>query len=234
MIYQHLIGCVRFSYISLITFNKRNTSHLNCVDRYDGKFVIALAFKERNNMKKVTKNVIVSFGAAALLLAGGIETGYAASNWQGHANMVQTESNLDKLATQLSKDKTALTSEQQALQKDKNDQADLQKKLAEAESEEKTLQDQHTKDQQQIAADKTDIQKKIQEKIDGIRDEAQRDNDRVNEKQKEVDALEKKVSDLSSQLAKQKPSDSDTAQAIQDAQDLRDKSDQLVNQYVEK
>ena len=224
MIYQHLIG---FSYISLITFNKRNTSHLNCVDRYDGKFVIALAFKERNNMKKVTKNVIVSFGAAALLLAGGVETGYAASNWQGHANMVQTESNLDKLATQLSKDKTALTSKQQALQQDKNDQADLQKKLAEAESEEKTLQDQHIKDQ-------ADIQQKIQQKIDGIRDQAQRDNDRINEKQKEVDDLEKKVSDLNSQLAKQKPSDSDTAQAIQDAQDLRDKSDQLVNQYVEK
>lgn len=148
--------------------------------------------------------------------------------------MMQTESNLDELATQLSKDKTALTSKQQALQQYKNDQADLQKKLAEAESEEKTLQDQHTKDQQQIAADKTDIQNKIQEKIDGIRDQAQRDNALVNKKQKEVDDLKKKVSDLSSQLAKQKPSDSDTAQAIQDAQDLRDKSDRLVNQYVEK
>lgn len=224
MIYQHLIGCVLFSYISLITFNKRNTSHLNCVDRYDGKFVIALAFKERNNMKKVTKNVIVSFGAAALLLAGGVETGYAASNWQGHANMVQTESNLDKLATQLSKDKTALTSKQQALQQDKNDQADLQKKLAEAKSEEKKLQEK----------DQADIQQKIQDKVDAINDQVQRDNERVNEKQKEVDALEKKVSDLKSQLAKQKPSDSDTAQAIQDAQDLRDKSDRLVNQYVEK
>ena len=141
--------------------------------------------------------------------------------------MVQTESNLDKLAAQLSKDKTALTSKQQALQQDKNAQADLQKKLAEAESEKKTLQDQHTKDQ-------ADIQQKIKEKIEGILDQVKRGNERVNEKQKEVDALEKKVSDLSSQLAKQKPSDSDTAQAIQEAQDLRDKSDQLVNQYVEK
>lgn len=178
-------------------------------------------------MKKVTKNVIVSFGAAALLLAGGVETGYAASNWQGHANMMQTESNLDELATQLSKDKTALTSKQQALQQYKNDQADLQKKLTEAESEKKTLQDQHTKDQ-------ADIQQKIQQKVDGIRDQAQRDNALVKEKENEVDDLKKKVSDLSSQLAKQKPSDSDTAQAIQDAQDLRDKSDRLVNQYVEK
>mgnify|MGYP001375752797 CR=1 FL=1 len=177
-------------------------------------------------MKKIANTTIVSFGAVALLL-GGAGVGYTASNWQGHANMMQTESNLDELATQLSKDKTALTSKQQALQQYKNDQADLQKKLAEAESEEKTLKDQHTKDQ-------ADIQKKIQEKIDGIRDQAQRDNDRVNEKQKQVDDLEKKVSDLSSQLAKQKPSDSDTAQAIQDAQDLRDKSDRLVNQYVEK
>lgn len=141
--------------------------------------------------------------------------------------MVQTESNLDKLANQLIKDKNNLESAQQELQQAKNAQADLQKKLAEAESEKKTLQDQHTKDQ-------ADIQNKIQEKIDGIRDQAQRDNALVNEKQKEVDDLKKKVSDLSSQLAKQKPSDSDTAQAIQDAQDLRDKSDRLVNQYVEK
>ena len=177
-------------------------------------------------MKKIANTTIVSFGAVALLL-GGAGAGYAASNWQGHANMVQTESNLDKLATQLIKDKNNLESAQQELQQAKNAQADLQKKLAEAESEKKTLQDQHTKDQ-------ADIQNKIQEKIDGIRDQAQRDNGRVNEKQKEVDDLKKKVSDLSSQLAKQKPSDSDTAQAIQDAQDLRDKSDRLVNQYVEK
>lgn len=177
-------------------------------------------------MKKIANTTIVSFGAVALLL-GGAGAGYAASNWQGHANMVQTESNLDKLATQLIKDKNNLESAQQELQQAKNAQADLQKKLAEAESEKKTLQDQHTKDQ-------ADIQNKIQEKIDGIRDQAQRDNERVNEKQKEVDDLKKKVSDLSSQLAKQKPSDSDTAQAIQDAQDLRDKSDRLVNQYVEK
>lgn len=177
-------------------------------------------------MKKIANTTIVSFGAVALLL-GGAGAGYAASNWQGHANMVQTESNLDKLATQLIKDKNNLESAQQELQQAKNAQADLQKKLAEAESEKKTLQDQHTKDQ-------ADIQNKIQEKIDGIRDQAQRDNALVNEKQKEVDDLKKKVSDLSSQLAKQKPSDSDTAQAIQDAQDLRDKSDRLVNQYVEK
>ena len=177
-------------------------------------------------MKKIANTTIVSFGAVALLL-GGAGVGYTASNWQGHANMMQTESNLDELATQLSKDKTVLTSKQQALQQYKNDQADLQKKLEEAESEEKKLQDQHTKDQ-------TDIQKKIQEKIDGIRDQAQRDNALVNEKEQEVNDLKKKVSDLSSQLAKQKPSDSDTAQAIQDAQDLRDKSDRLVNQYVEK
>ena len=177
-------------------------------------------------MKKIANTTIVSFGAVALLL-GGAGAGYAASNWQGHANMVQTESNLDKLATQLIKDKNNLESAQQELQQAKNAQADLQKKLAEAESEKKTLQDQHTKDQ-------ADIQNKIQEKIDGIRDQAQRDNERVNEKQKEVDDLKKKVSDLSSQLAKQKPSDSDTAQAIQDAQDLRDKTVRLVNQYVEK
>lgn len=75
--------------------------------------------KKKNNMKKLTKTTIVSFGATALLL-GGAGTGYAASNWQGHANMVQIQINLDKLANQLSKNKTDLTDAQQALQQANN------------------------------------------------------------------------------------------------------------------
>lgn len=47
--------------------------------------------------------------------------------------------------------------------------------------------------------------------------------------------MNQKVSDLNNQLAEQKQSsDADMAQAIKDAQDTRDKSDQIVNQYVEK
>ena len=56
-------------------------------------------------MKKLIKTTIVSFGATALLL-GGAGAGYAASNWQGHENMLQIQTNLNKLATQLSKNKT--------------------------------------------------------------------------------------------------------------------------------
>lgn len=185
-------------------------------------------------MKKLTKTTIASLGAAALLL-GGAGVGYAASNWQGHANMVQIQINLDKLANQLSKNKTDLTNAQQALQQANNSQTDLQNQLAQAKSDYKALQDQRTADQNsfndQLAGKQAEIQQKIQE----IQDKIKEGNDKVADKQKEVDALNQKVSDLNTQLANQKQSsDADMAQAIKDAQDTRDKSDQIVNQYVEK
>lgn len=190
--------------------------------------------KKKNNMKKLTKTTIVSFGATALLL-GGAGAGYAASNWQGHANMVQIQINLDKLATQLSKNKTNLTSAQQALQQSNNTQADLQNQLAQAKSDYKVLQDQRTADQNsfndQLAGKQTEIQQKIQE----IQQKIQEGNDKVADKQKEVEDLNKKVSDLNNQLTNPNQSaNADMAQAIKDAQDTRDKSDQIVNQYVEK
>ena len=185
-------------------------------------------------MKKLTKTTIVSFGATALLL-GGAGAGYAASNWQGHANMVQIQINLNKLATQLSKNKTDLTIAQQALQQANNSQSDLQNQLAQAKSDYKALQDQRTTDQKsfsdQLAAKQTEINQKIQE----INQKIQEGKDKVADKQKEVDDLNKKVSDLTNQLTNQNHStDADMAQAIKDAQDTRDKSDQIVDQYVEK
>lgn len=185
-------------------------------------------------MKKITKATIVSLGAAALLL-GGAGVGYAASNWQGHANMVQIQINLDKLANQLSKNKTDLTNAQQALQQANNSQTDLQNQLAQAKSDYKALQDQRTADQNsfnnQLAGKQTEIQQKIKE----IQDKITEGDNKVADKQKEVNALNQKVSDLNNQLASQKQSnDADMAQAIKDAQDTRDKSDQIVNQYVEK
>lgn len=97
------------------------------------------------------------------------------------------------------------------------------------------LQDQRTADQNsfnnQLAAKQTEIQQKIQE----IEQKIQEGKDNVANKQKEVDYLNKKVSDLNNQLTNQNQStDADMAQAIKDAQDTRDKSDQIVNQYVEK
>jgi chromosome segregation ATPase len=185
-------------------------------------------------MKKLTKTSIVSLGAAALLLVGG-GAGYAASNWAGHANIVQIQLNLDKLANQLSKNKTDLTNAQQALQQATNGQSELQKQLDQAKNDYKALQDQRTADQNsfndQLAGKQAEIQQKIQE----IQDKIKEGNDKVANKQKEVDALNQKVSDLNNQLAEQKQSsDADMAQAIKDAQDTRDKSDQIVNQYVEK
>ena len=182
-------------------------------------------------MKKLTKTTIISFGATALLL-GGAGAGYAASNWLGHANMVQIQINLDMLANQLSKNKTDLTYAQQALQQANNTQADLQNQLAQAKSDYKALQDQRTADQNsfndQLAGKQTEIQQKIQE----IQQKIQEGIDNVAVKQKEVDDLNKKVSDLTNQSTNQNQStDADMAQAIKDT---RDKSDQIVNQYVVK
>ena len=182
-------------------------------------------------MKKLTKTTIISFGATALLL-GGAGAGYAASNWLGHANMVQIQINLDMLANQLSKNKTDLTYAQQALQQANNTQADLQNQLAQAKSDYKALQDQRTADQNsfndQLAGKQTEIQQKIQE----IQQKIQEGIDNVAVKQKEVDDLNKKVSDLTNQSTNQNQStDADMAQAIKNT---RDKSDQIVNQYVVK
>ncbi|MGQ2287198.1 hypothetical protein ACT5YT_08125 [Leuconostoc suionicum] len=185
-------------------------------------------------MKKITKATIISFGVAALLL-GGAGVGYAASNWQGHANMVQIQINLDKLANQLSKNKTDLTNAQQALQQVNNSQTDLQNQLAQAKSDYKALQDQRTADQNSFNDQLDGKQAEIQQKIQEIQDKIKEGDNKVADKQKEVDALNQKVSDLNNQLAAQKQSnDADMVQAIKDAQETRDKSDQIVNQYVDK
>lgn len=185
-------------------------------------------------MKKFTKTTIVSLGAAALLFGGGA-AGYAASNWSGHANMVQIQINLDKLAGQLQKNKIDLDAAKQDLNAANDGQTNLQKQLDQAKNDYKALQDQRTADQNsfndQLAGKQAEIQQKIQE----IQDKIKEGNDKVSEKQKEVNALNQKVSDLNTQLTNQKQSsDADMAQAIKDAQDTRTKSDKIVNQYVGK
>ena len=185
-------------------------------------------------MKKFTKTTIVSLGAAAMLLGGGA-AGYAASNWQGHNDLVQVQINLDKLANQLQKNKIDLDAATQDLNAANDGQTNLQKQLDQAKQDYKNLQDQRTTDQNsfndQLAGKQTEIQQKIQE----IQRKIQEGDDKVADKQKEVEGLNRKVSDLNKQLANQKQSsDADMAQAIKDAQDTRNKSDQIVNQYVGK
>jgi len=185
-------------------------------------------------MKKFTKTTIVSLGAAAMLLGGGA-AGYAASNWQGHNDLVQVQINLDKLANQLQKNKIDLDAATQDLNAANDGQTNLQKQLDQAKQDYKNLQDQRTTDQNsfndQLAGKQTEIQQKIQE----IQRKIQEGDDKVADKQKEVEGLNRKVSDLNKQLANQKQSsDADMAQAIKDAQDTRDKSDQIVDQYVGK
>jgi len=185
-------------------------------------------------MKKFTKTTIVSLGAAAMLLGGGA-AGYAASNWQGHNDLVQVQINLDKLAGQLQKNKTDLDAATQDLNAANDGQTNLQKQLDQAKQDYKNLQDQRTTDQNsfnnQLAGKQTEIQQKIQE----IQRKIQEGDDKVADKQKEVEGLNRKVSDLNKQLANQKQSsDADMAQAIKDAQDTRNKSDQIVDQYVGK
>jgi len=185
-------------------------------------------------MKKFTKTTIVSLGAAAMLFGGGA-AGYAASNWQGHNDLVQVQINLDKLANQLQKNKIDLDAATQDLNAANDGQTNLQKQLDQAKQDYKNLQDQRTTDQNsfndQLAGKQTEIQQKIQE----IQRKIQEGDDKVADKQKEVEGLNRKVSDLNKQLANQKQSsDADMAQAIKDAQDTRSKSDQIVDQYVGK
>lgn len=185
-------------------------------------------------MKKFAKTTIVSLGATAMLLGGGA-AGYAASNWQGHNDLVQVQINLDKLAGQLQKNKTDLDAATQDLNAANDGQTNLQKQLDQAKQDYKNLQDQRTTDQNsfnnQLAGKQAEIEQKIQE----IQQKIKEGNDKVSEKQKEVEGLNRKVSDLNTQLANQKQSsDADMEQAIKDARDTRNKSDQIVDQYVGK
>ncbi|AEJ31452.1 hypothetical protein [Leuconostoc sp. C2] len=191
--------------------------------------------------KKFKVATVTTLGAAALLL-GGVGAGYAASNWIGHNDMVQVQVNLDKLANQLSKNQADLATAKQdvatitqELQQAKNGQADLNAQLAQQKQQYEILSKQ--KDDQA-----TTFNQQLQDKMAETQKAIQDGNDKVNAKQAELNAKQAEVngknqviSELTKKLSDQKnANDADMAQAVKDAQDTRDKSDQIVNQYVGK
>lgn len=183
-------------------------------------------------MKKLTKTSIISLAAIALL-GTGVATGYAASDWAGHQNILAININLDKLANKIKSQQSALDQAKSDLANANNGQQQLKDQLTQQQAAYDVLNKQRNDDatsfQQQLQAKQGEIQQKIVE----IQQKIDEGNQKVADKQKEVDGLNGKINDLNNQLAAQKQSsDDDMAQAVKDVQDTKSKSDQLVNQYV--
>lgn len=183
-------------------------------------------------MKKLTKTSIVSLAAVALL-GTGVATGYAASDWAGHQNILAINVNLDKLANKIKSQQSVLDQSKLDLANATNGVNKLTDQLTQQQAAYDALNKQRNDDaasfQQQLQGKQGEIQQKIVE----IQQKIDEGNQKVADKQKEVDGLNGKINDLNNQLAAQKQSsDDDMAQAVKDVQDTKSKSDQLVNQYV--
>lgn len=156
----------------------------------------------------IKKTVVV--GVAALALFGGGAGVSAYVSWQGgHDNIQKTSENIDILVSRINDLKGKQGQAQQAL-------ADAQNQL-------KALQQQYNDLANQKTTEEQDLQQQIQQKIA----EGQK---AVADKQKEVDALNGKVSDLNTQLADKSKSEDELSKALRDAQGIKDKSQQAVDQ----
>lgn len=156
----------------------------------------------------IKKTVVV--GVAALALFGTGIGAKAAIDWlPGHQNIQATSDNIDKLVGRINELKGKSAASQQQL-------VDMQNQL-------KAVQQQYTDLANQKNAEEHSLQQQIQQKIA----EGQK---AVAEKQKEVDGLNGQINNLSQQLADKQQSEDNLNKALQDAQIIKSKSDQAVEQ----
>ena len=153
-------------------------------------------------------NKKITFIATVLvgLTFGAGATAVADSVWQGHQNIVETKNNIDKLTAKINDSQSILS--------------DLNHKLSDAKSQYANLQKQYGND---MASKDSQIQQKI---VEGQR--------AVNQKQAEVDAKQQTINDLTSQLAAAKQKNDGLSQAINDAQSIKDYSDNAVKSVSSK
>ena len=163
-------------------------------------------------MNKKGKFLLVLTFMLAMVGTGAIGKSVADSFWVGHENMVQTSANIDKLTAKLQSLKDSANAAN-------NDLVNLT-------NANKQLQSQYNDLATQKNNEEASLQQQIQEKI-------QEGNNKVAEKQKEVDGLNQKITELNNTISQQSSQNSaDMRQAVSDAQSLRDKSDQAVNNYT--
>lgn len=155
------------------------------------------------------KKAVVT-GTAVLAMFGAGIGAKAAIDWTvGHQNIQATSDNIDKLVKRINDLRGQSSQTQQQL-------TDLQNQLKAQQQQYQDLSNQKNNEEKQL-------QQQIQDKIA----EGQK---AVAEKQKEVDGLNGKINDLNKQLADKKQNEDNLTQALRDAQDIKNKSDQAVEQ----
>lgn len=145
------------------------------------------------------KNKLIIAITTILIFTAGVATANAEDFWIGHQNNVNTSNNLDKIASKLSKYKSQVNTLNDAINALKAKNNDLTVQLNNS-----------------SAATQVQIQQKIDE-----------GNAKVAEKQKEVDAKQATIDDLTKQL---NTGDADIHQAKAEAQSLDDKSSSLAGE----
>lgn len=155
------------------------------------------------------KKAVVT-GTAVLAMFGAGAGAKAAIDWTvGHQNIQATSDNIDKLVKRINDLRGQSSQTQQQL-------TDLQNQLKAQQQQYQDLSNQKNNEEKQL-------QQQIQDKIA----EGQK---AVTEKQKEVDGLNGKINDLNKQLSDKKQNEDNLTQALRDAQDIKNKSDQAVEQ----
>lgn len=155
------------------------------------------------------KKAVVT-GTAVLAMFGAGAGAKAAIDWTvGHQNIQATSDNIDKLVKRINDLRGQSSQTQQQL-------TDLQNQLKAQQQQYQDLSNQKNNEEKQL-------QQQIQDKIA----EGQK---AVAEKQKEVDGLNIKINDLNKQLSDKKQNEDNLTQALRDAQDIKNKSDQAVEQ----
>lgn len=145
------------------------------------------------------KNKIIIAITTILIFTAGFVTANAGDFWIGHQNNVNTSNNLDKIASKLSKYKSQVNTLNDAINALKVKNNDLTVQLNNS-----------------SAATQAQIQQKIDE-----------GNAKVAEKQKEVDAKQATIDDLTKRLSS---NNADINQAKVEAQSLDDKSSSLAGE----
>lgn len=163
-------------------------------------------------MKSIYKKSAIAVTVALVLGIGAVGKSVADSFWSGHQNIVQTGVNIDKLTSRL-----------QTLTQQANS---TQGQIDSLNNQLKAQQKQYSDLSSQKDSEEAGLQQQIQDKIS-------EGNNKVAEKQKEVDSLNQKINDLNNQISQATSSSNrDLGQAVSDAQSIKDKSDQAVNNYV--
>lgn len=166
---------------------------------------------------KFKKTVIMTLAGLGLLVAGGASVS-AYENWLGHDNMTQISLDITKLVN-LNKDK------QSQLDKAKASQQSAQSQLDNANAKVNSLNQQLADVTRQRADDQTSFQSQLDEKIKEINQKIDEGNQNVTAKQKEVNDLNAKLS----QLQQQQGNNDQMNQAIKDASSVRQQADSAVS-----